>query len=126
MNPVRQKALGEKIKCMLDHDLVKRVPSEWSSLVTLQPKPDGKVRFCVDFRKVNVLSKVDTYPLPRVDDSVDKIGAANNITKVYLVKGYWQIPLSERAKQMASFVVNGTIYQSQVISYGVKNAPATF
>ena len=95
MNPVRQKALGEEIKYMLDHDLIKRGPSEWSSPVTLQSMPDGKVRFCVDFGKVNAQSQTDTYPFPRVDDSVDKIGASTYITKVDLVKGYWQISLGE-------------------------------
>ena len=73
---------------MLDHDLIK---SEWSSSVTLQPRPDRKIRFCINFRKVNVLSKADIYPLPLVDNSVDKIGAATYITKIDLVKGYWQV-----------------------------------
>ena len=95
VNPVRQKAMEEEVNYMLDHDLIKRGPSEWSSPVALQPKPDGKVHFCVDLRKVNVLSKAGIYPLPRVDDSVDKIGAATYITKVNLVKGYWQVSLGE-------------------------------
>ena len=96
---------------MLDHDLIRREPSEWSYPVTSQRKPDGKIRFCVDFRKVNALSKENTYPLPRVNDLVDKIEAATYITKVDLVKEYWQVPLSKRAKQVASFVVNGAVYQ---------------
>ena len=88
VSPVKQKAMEEEIKYMLHHDLIKRGPSEWSSPVILQPKPDGNVRFCVDFRKVYALSKADAYSLPRVDDSVDKIGATTYITKVDLVKGY--------------------------------------
>ena len=111
---------------MLAHGLVTRAYSQWSSPVTLQPKPDSKVRFCIDFRRVNALTKADTYPVPRVDDSVDRIGAATFITKIDLVKGYWQVPLTERAKEIASFVANGAVYQCQVMPYGLRNAPATF
>ena len=118
--------MERELECLLARGLVAQACSEWSSPLTLQPKPDGRVRFCVDFRKVNALTKADTYPLPRVDDSVDRIGAATFITKIDLVKGYWQVPLTERAKEIASFVANGAVYQCQVMPYGLKNAPATF
>lgn len=59
----------------------------------LQPKDDGKLLFSADFRKVNALSRSDMYLLPGVDDSVDKIRAAAYITKVDLMKGYWQYRL---------------------------------
>ena len=72
---------------MLSHGLVTRAYSQWNSPVIVQPKPDGKVRFCIDFRRVNALTKADTYPLPRVDDSVDRTVAATFIPKVNLVKG---------------------------------------
>ena len=126
LNPLKNQALAAELTYMLDRGLIEKGYSEWSSPVTLQPKPDGKIRFCIDFRKVNSLSKSDNYPLPRVDDSVDLIGAATFITKIDLVKGYWQVPLTERAKKVASFVVSGGLYQCQVMPYGLKNAPATF
>ena len=126
VNPMKQALVEKELEYMLEHGLITRTYSQWSSPVTLQPKPDGKVRFCIDFRRVNALTKVDTYPLPRVDDSVDRIGSATFITKVDLVKGYWQVPLTERAKEIASFVANGAVYQCQVMPYGLRNAPATF
>ena len=126
VNPQKQLLVEKELEYMLQHGLIKRTYSQWSSPITLQPKPNGKVRFCIDFRKVNSLTRADTYPLPRVDDSVDRIGAATFITKVDLVKGYWQVPLTERAKEIASFVANGAVYQCQVMPYGLRNAPATF
>lgn len=92
----------------------------------MQPKADGKIRLCVHFRKVNTLNKTDAYPLPRMDDSVDKVGVVTFITKIDMVKGYWQVPLIERAKQLASFVVSGNVFQCQVMPFRLKNAPATF
>ena len=126
VNPQKQQLVEKELEYMLEHGLIKRTYSQWSSPITLQPKPDGKVRFCIDFRKVNTLTKANTYPLPRVDDSVDRIGGATFISKVDLVKGYWQVPLTDRAKEIASFVANGAVYQCQVMPYGLKNVPATF
>lgn len=77
---------------MLEHRLVAMTYSQWSSPITPQPKPVGKVRFCVAFRRVNGLAKADTYPLPRLDDSVDRIESVMFIIKVNLVKSSWQIP----------------------------------
>lgn len=125
-SPTRVQALQDELDYMLEKDLIERGWSEWASPVTLQPKPGGKMRFCIDFRKVNALSRTDTYPLPRVDDSIDAIGASKYITKVDLAKGYWQVPLTPRAQQIASFVVAGGVYQCKVMPFGLKNAPSTF
>lgn len=127
VSPLKQEALRKELDYMLTNNLV--VPaesSEWASPITLQPKPDGSVRFCIDYRRVNAVTKPDSYPLPRVDDSVDAIGAAKYITKVDLVKGFWQIPLSECASHICTFVVQGQVYRPLVMPYGLKNAPATF
>lgn len=85
-----------------------RTYSQWSCLITLQSKLDGKDSFYIGFRRVDTLTKADTYPLPRVDDSVGRMGAATFITKVDLVKGYWQVALTERPKEIASVVANET------------------
>ena len=64
----------------------------------LVPKADGTWRFCTDFRKVNNVTKSDCFPLPMVEFCVDHIGSSQLMSKFYLLKGYWQVPLSERAK----------------------------
>ncbi len=87
VNPHEQQLLGEELEYILEHGFIKRAYSEWSSPVTLQPKPGSQVRFCFDFRKVNSFSKVDAYPLPRVDDSLDRIGAATFIKNLILSRG---------------------------------------
>ena len=126
VHPSRHQAMQDEIQYMLDRGLITPCISEWSSPVTLVPKPDGSFRFCVDYRKVNSLTKADTYPLPRVDDCIDAIGRAGFITKLDLMKGYWQIPLTERAKEISTFVTPHGTYKFEVMPYGLKNAPATF
>lgn len=83
-----KKKLMEELEYMLDHGPAIRTYSQWSSPIALQPKPDDKVRFCIDFRPVIALTKADTYSLLRFDDTVDIIRAATVIKRVDLVKGY--------------------------------------
>ena len=84
---------------MMDSGLIEPSHSAWSSPCLLVPKPDGTVRFCTDLRKVNSLTKCDSYPLPRIEDCIDIVGNSKYATKFDLLKGYWQVHLTERAKE---------------------------
>ena len=56
---------------------------------------------CTDYRKVKSVTKTDSFPVPRMDDCIDNIGQAKYVTKFYLLKGFWQIPLTDRAKEIS-------------------------
>ena len=56
------------------------------------------------------MNEVDTFPIPRMDDCIDKIGNSKYITKFDLLKGFWQIPLTERAKEISAFVTPDGLY----------------
>ena len=111
---------------MVDHDIAEPSFSPWSSPCLLVPKPDGTSRFCTDFRKVNAVTKPDSFPLPRMDDCIDRLGSAVYVSKIDLLKGYWQIPLTERAKEISAFVTPDSFLQYTVMAFGLRNAPATF
>ncbi|KAK3889986.1 hypothetical protein Pcinc_006035 [Petrolisthes cinctipes] len=100
--------------------------SPWASPCLLIPKPDGSFRFCTDYRKVNQVTVQDSYPLPLIDDIIDEIGQSPFITTIDLLKGYYQIPLTPRAKKVSAFVTPFGLYQYKVLSFGLSNAPATF
>ena len=82
--------------------------------------------FCTDFHKVNKVTSCDSYPIPCVDDCVDRIGNAKYVTKFDLLKGYWQVSLTARAKEVSAFVMPDGLYQYKVMPFGMKNTPATF
>ena len=126
LSPVKQGYLKQEVKYLLDNDFVEPSKSQWSSPCILVPKPDGTYRFCTDYRKVNSLTKTDSYPIPRIDDCIDKIGSAKFVTKMDLLKGFWQVPLTERAKEISAFVTPDGLYQYKVMPFGMKNSPATF
>ena len=126
MNPVKQQYLREEVQYLLDNDFIEPSQSEWSSPCILVPKPDGTFRMCTDYRKVNSVTKTDTFPIPRIDDCIDNIGHAKYVTKFDLLKGFWQIPLTDRAKEISAFVTPDGLYQYKVMPFGMKNSPATF
>ena len=85
------------------------------------PKHDGGFRFCTDLRKVNDKTKSDSFLIPRIADCIDQIGNAKFVSTFAMLKDYWHVPLPRRA-----FVTPSGLYQYKVMSFGIKNAPATF
>ena len=126
LNPEKAKYLQKEIQYLLENDLIEPSKSNWSSPCILVPKPDGSYRLCTDYRKVNTVTKTDTYPIPRIDDCIDKIGNARYVSKFDLLKGFWQVPLTERAKEISAFVTPDGLFQYKVMPFGMKNSPATF
>ena len=126
VNPLKLEIMRKEVAYMLENDLIEASSSEWSSPCVLVPKPDGTYRFCTDFRQVNKVTKSDSYPIPRVDDCVDRVGNAKFVSKLDLLKGYWQVPLTTRAKEISAFATPDGLYQYKVMPFGMKNAPATF
>ena len=126
LNPYKADIMHKEVVYMLENDIIEPSKSDWSSPCVLVPKPGGAVRFCTDYRKVNALTKTDSYPIPRIDDCIDKIGKAKFITKCDLLKGYWCVPLTERAKEISAFVTPDGLYNYRVMPFGMKNSQATF
>uniref|UniRef100_A0A3B3R2R2 Gypsy retrotransposon integrase-like protein 1 n=1 Tax=Paramormyrops kingsleyae TaxID=1676925 RepID=A0A3B3R2R2_9TELE len=123
---VKREFLDAEVDYMLRNDIAEPSSSSWASPCVLVPKPDDTLRFCTDFRKVNAVTKPDAFPLPRVDDCVDLVGSAKFVSKFDLLKGYWQVPLTERAREIATFITPSGLYSYRVMPFGLRNAPATF
>ena len=87
--------LQQEVEEMLKLGVIEPSNSEWCSPVVIVFKKDGSLRLCIDFRKLSVVSEFDAYPMPRIEDLLEKIGAAKYITTLDLCKGYWQVPLEE-------------------------------
>ena len=126
VNPFKLEAIREEIRYMKQNNIIEESDSDWSSPCVLVPKPDGSYRFCTDYRKVNKVSRTDSYPIPRIEDCIDDIGKAKFVTKIDLMKGFWQVPLTERAKKISAFVTPDGLYQYRVMPFGMKNSSATF
>ncbi|KAK7915940.1 hypothetical protein WMY93_011701 [Mugilogobius chulae] len=134
--PVRQRSyriperlvpvLQKEIMLMLELGIIEVSSSEWCSPIVLVPKKDGSLRFCIDFRYLNAISNFDPYPMPRIDDLLEKVGGAAFITTLDLSKGYWQLALAPEAKELTAFRTPFGMYQFKVMPFGLQGAPATF
>ncbi len=111
---------------MLELGVIEESHSDWASPIVLVPKMDGSVRFCVDYRRVNAVSKFDAYPMPRVDELLDRLGVAHFYSTLDLTKGYWQIPLSPLSKEKTAFTTPFGLHQFITLPFGLFGAPATF
>ena len=126
VSPMKKELLDKEVQYMLKNDLIEESQSNWSSPCILVPKHDGGFRFCTDFRKVNDKTKSDSFPIPRIVDCIDQIGNAKFVSTFDMLKGYWQVPLTQRAREISAFVTPSGLYQYKVMPFGMKNAPATF
>ena len=126
VNATKREIMKKEVNYLLDNNLACASSSPWSSPCLLVPKPDGTSRFCTDFRKVNAVTVPDSYPLPRMEDCIDNIGSARFVSKLDLLKGYWQVPLTARASTISAFVTPDDFLQYNVLAFGMRNAPATF
>ena len=126
LHPQKLKLIRSEIETLLHCGIIEKSNSPWSSPVLAVDKPDGSIRLVADMRKVNKVSLSDSYPLPRVDDLIDTIGRAKFLTKWDLRKGFWQVPLTEKAKEICAITTQFGLFQFTVMPFGLKNAPATF
>ena len=120
VNPRKRELLQKEVHYLLTHNLAEPSFSSWSSPCLLVNKPDGTFRFCTDYRRLNSVTKPDCYPLPRCDDCVDRVGSAKFVSKFDLLKGYWQVPLTARAKELSAFVTPDNFLQYHIMPFGVR------
>lgn len=125
VSPAVEQLMYEEIDRMLALGVIEPSTSPWSSPMRLVVKP-GKVRLCLDARKLNNVTKKDAYPLPSIEGIFVRLPKANIISKLDLKDAYWQVGLSDEAKPLTAFTVPGRpLYQFVVMPFGLCNAPQT-
>ncbi|KAJ1199297.1 hypothetical protein NDU88_003134 [Pleurodeles waltl] len=123
--------IKEEVSKMLALRVIEHSSSPWASPVVLVPKATApgatpELRFCVDYRGLNAVSKTNAHPIPRADELIDRLGAAQYLSTFDLTSGYWQIALTEGAKERSAFSTPDGHFHFNVMPFGMKNAPATF
>eukprot|EP00171_Calliarthron_tuberculosum_P023404 IDg23404t1 len=111
---------------MLRLDVIEAATSEWASPIVIVPKPDGKWRFCVDYRRLNAISLKDSYLLPRMDECIDSLGDAKFFSTLDCNWGFWQIPIREEDRDKTTFTCHSGTFRFKKMPFGLTNAPATF
>ncbi|XP_029832045.3 uncharacterized protein LOC115316745 [Ixodes scapularis] len=126
VSPRQREIMEREVKRMLDLGVIEAGESDYTSPLILVEVPGKEPRPCVDYRRLNLITKDQTYPIPNIEERVEMVSAAKYISTLDLVRGYWQVPLSERASRYAAFISPFGTFRPRVLSFGLKNAPFCF
>jgi len=111
---------------MLQSGVIQPSTSEWASPVCLVRKPDGSFRFCIDYRRVNAVSRRDAFPVPEVQDALDSLRGSQYFATLDLLSGYWQLGMTDRARERSAFCTRRGLFEFVRMPFGLSGAPATF
>ena len=126
LNNEKKRIADEQIKEMVKQGIIQRSNSPFASAIVLVKKGDGTYRFCIDFRKLNDITVKDSFPLPRIDESLDKLGSAKYFTSLDMGSAFWQIELTDAAKKRTAFSTSEDLFEWTRMPFGLCNATATF
>lgn len=122
----KRQQVEQCVEEMLKDEIIRPSDSPWASPITLVPKKDGTTRFCVDFRKLNAVTRKDSHPLPNIQDVFDQLQGASIFSTLDLRSGYWQVPMHQDSIPKTAFTCHLGLFEFVRMPFGLTNAPAIF
>jgi transposase InsO family protein len=123
--PINQE-IDRQCNELLELDIIEYSNSQWASPVVPVRKKNGELRMCIDYRKLNSVTKTDKFPMPNLSESIYSAYNTNYFTKLDLIKGYYQVPLEEESRKFTAFSTPHNHYQFKRLSFGLKNSGIAF
>lgn len=115
--PVRRTPLGfqeeeeQHLQSLLDSGIVIPSTSDWASPVVLVRKKDGGVRWCIDYRKLNNVTRKDSYPLPNIEECLDTLAGSTIFSTIDLQQGYHQIEVDQADRRKTAFITRYGLFE---------------
>ncbi|GBM23243.1 Retrovirus-related Pol polyprotein from transposon 297 [Araneus ventricosus] len=111
---------------MVDNGIIEESSGPWASSIVLVKKKDGSTRFCVSYRKLNEMTIKDSYPLPRIDDTLNAFNGSQWFSTLDFKSAYWQVDIYHEDREKTSFTIGQGLWKFKVRPLGLCYAPATF
>ena len=123
----RKVEVDRQLDEMLEKGIIEPTDSEWASPILMVKKADGTLRFCVDYRKLNAVSKHDSYPLPNMNDCLSSLGRHSELySTLDMTAGYWQVAMDAASQEKAAFTTHRGLFKPVVQPFGPKGGVAHF
>ena len=126
MAPAELTELRSQLKEYVENGWIRPSRSPYAAGVTFARKKDGSLRLCIDYRALNAITKKNSYPLPRIDDLIDRLNGSKVFSKIDLRSGYHQIRVAPADVEKTAFITRYGTFEFLVMPFGLCNAPATF
>ena len=114
------------VKQMMEQGIIRKSTSPWASPIVLVKKKNGKTRCCIDYRRLNAVTRQDAFPLPRVQDCIDTVRGSVYFSTFDLTSGYHQVPVKEEDIPKTAFITKYGLYEFTTMPMGLSTACATF
>ncbi|UYV66538.1 hypothetical protein LAZ67_4002004, partial [Cordylochernes scorpioides] len=111
VSPAERRVIQSEVEKMMETKIIRPLSSPWASPVILVRKKDGSLRFCVDYRRLNKITKKDVYPLPRIDDALDTLSGSRYFSTMDMRSGYWQIEVDDKDREKTAFITPDGLYE---------------
>jgi hypothetical protein len=123
-SPYIEKEINEEVDRMISLGVIERSVSSWGHPIVPVRKASGKMRLCLDSRKLNEVTAHDPYPLPHLHRILGRLEKSKFLSTVDLSDAFWQIPLDKESREKTAFVVPSRgLYQFTRLPFGLKNSP---
>ena len=116
----------KNLMAMLEAGVIQPLTSPWASPPVLVRKKDGEVRWCLDFRRLNAVTKKDAFPLPLISDCIESLAGNRYMSTLDMTSGYWQIEIHPDEREYTAFITRFGLFEHKRMSMGLCNAACTF
>ena len=122
--PLKNRPIVDKaIDDMLAADIIRPSVSPQSSPIVIVPKKDSSKRFCVDFHKLNAVTKPNSYPLPKIDEILALLCGSQYFSALDCQQGYFQVKMAESSREKTAFFCSRALFEFNAMPFGLCNAP---
>ncbi|XP_036347914.1 uncharacterized protein LOC118757296, partial [Rhagoletis pomonella] len=121
-----KKVVEEQIAEWLQEGIIQPSTSEYASPIVLVAKKDGSKRLCCDYRRINSKIMRDNFPMPLLDDVIERLQGAKLFTTLDLANGFFHVPVEAKSRKYTAFVTHNGQYEFRYVPFGISNSPAVF
>lgn len=118
--------MKKELDTMLEEGLIRKSDGSWTSPIFFVKKKGGELRMVIDYRRLNLMTVKDAFPLPHIDDLLAALGGATIFSTLDAASGFWQVAMQDESVNKTGFTTKFGTFEFLVMPFGLTNAPSTF